>query len=42
MSKSHGLVGLEGTPKDLLEVLYIDGGVVVIETKKWLITCIVV
>lgn len=37
MCEPHGFAGQESTPVDLLEILYIDSGVVLMETKKWLI-----
>lgn len=42
MSELHGLARVESTPENLLEVLDIDSGVVVMEAKKRLITCMVV
>ena len=42
MYQSHGFTGPESAPVDLLEVLYIDSGVVHVEAKKCFIACMVV
>ena len=42
MGQSHRFIGLESAPVNLLEILYIDSGILVMELKKRLITYMMV